>query len=246
MKAHGAVATRPLAAPGADPQRRSRRRTGDAPGAADVGHRGLGTEQDATHPGITGEALHGGGGDRPGELELTAGSALETHHRLHRGGELEVGAYSTGAGDRSQVEGVQGDLHQGVGEAPGQRAVIAGAGGFGQREDGGLEGGRGDGIEVATQGKEPTLTGDELTAVALGGADRLGEDRGGVVGVASLGAVVAEAAHRVFPGELQESALVEGKGRRGRCRDRRDLTDRRGRILPQVARAHRHRQWVSR
>ena len=122
-----------------------------------------------------------------------------------------------GAGHGPEVEGVQGDLHQGVGEASGQRAMIADPGGFGQGEDGGLEGGGGDGIEVATQGQEPPFTGDELAAVALGGTDRLGEDRGGVMGVASLGAVGDEAAHRVFPGELQEGALVEGERRRDSC-----------------------------
>jgi len=42
----------------------------------------------------------------------------------------------------------------------------------------------------------------------------LGEDRSRVVGVAGLGAVVDEAAHRVFAGQLQEGALVEGKGSR--------------------------------
>jgi len=93
--------------------------------------------------------------------------------------------------------------------------VIAGAGGPGQGKHGGLDGGRGDGIEIATQGQEPALTGNELAAIALGGAQVLGEDRSRVVGVAGLGAVVDEAAHRVFPGELQEGALVEGRGTTG-------------------------------
>ncbi len=158
--------------PGAHPQGRPCRRTGQAQRTAHFEHRGAGAEQDATDPGITCEALHGGGGDRPGELELATGSALQAHHRLHRGGELEVGAASTGAGI-APVERVAGDLHQGVSETPRPGAVVAGAGGFRQGEDGGLEDGRGDGIEVATQGQETTLTGNELAAVALGGAHRL-------------------------------------------------------------------------
>jgi len=109
---------------------------------------------------------------------------------------------------------VAGDLHHRISEAPSQGAVIAGAGGPGQGKHGGLDGGRGDGIEIATQGQEPALTGNELAAIALGGAHVLGEDRRRVVGVAGLGAVVDEAAHRVFAGQLQEGALVEGKGSR--------------------------------
>ena len=82
----------------------------------------------------------------------------------------------------------------------------------GQGEHGGLEGGRGDGVEVATQRQEAALAGNELPAVALGGAHLLGEDRGGVSGVAGMAAVVAEAPNRVFARQLQEGALVEGAG----------------------------------
>jgi hypothetical protein len=46
-----------------------------------------------------------------------------------------VGARPTGGRHRPEVEHVACDLHHGVGEAPGQGAVIAGAGGLGQGED---------------------------------------------------------------------------------------------------------------
>ena len=111
---------------------------------------------------------------------------------------------------------MSGDLDECVGEAAGKRTIVAGAGGSCQREDGGLDGRRGDGIEEATDGEEPTVAGNELTAVACGGADLLVEDRGRVRGMTGVGAVVAEAADRVLAGEIQEGALVEADGA-GRC-----------------------------
>ncbi len=83
---------------------------------------------------------------------------------------------------------------------------------LGEREDGGLDGRRRDGIEVATDGKEPTFTGNEVAAVALGGGDMFVEDGGRVVRVASALAVLAEDTDRVLTGQLQEGTFVEGAG----------------------------------
>lgn len=53
---------------------------------------------------------------------------------------------------------------------------------------------------------------------AGGGAHLLLKDRGRVMGMAGVGAVVAEAADRMLAGELQERALVEADGARRRTR----------------------------
>jgi hypothetical protein len=213
-----AIAARPFAASGPGSQRRSGRGTRQAERPADVDHRGVGSEEDAADARITGEALHRRRGDRAGELELAPERVVQTHHRLHRGGELEMAAPPACGGDRSEIQRMSGDLDQRVGEAAGQRSIVADTRASGQGEDGGLDGGRGDGVEVATQRHEPALAGNELAAVALGGGHMLLEDGGRVIGVTGTGAVVAEAADRVLAGQLQEWALVEG-GRAGeRCR----------------------------
>ncbi len=54
-----------------------------------------------------------------------------------------------------------------------------------------------------------------MEGVALRRADVLLEDGGRVLGVARVGAVVAEATHRVLHGEVEEHPLVEGGRARG-------------------------------
>ena len=186
---------------------------GKAERPSDLDHRRLGAEQDAAYPGITGEPLHGGGGDGAGMLELATGSAVQTHHRLHRGGELEVGSGPAGAGDCPDVEGVGGDFDEGVGEATLEGAGVGRTGGPGQGEDRGLEGGRGDGIEEAAERQGAVLAVDELERLCSALVDVLAEDGGSVVGMAGMGAVHAEATDRVLPSELEEGTLVEGERR---------------------------------
>jgi hypothetical protein len=210
---HRTVAARPLADARPCPEGIARRTAGEALGPTHLDDRGLGAEQDAPDAGVAGQPLHGGGGDRAGELELTPGCSLEAHHRLHRGGELEVG---TSLADRFQVEGTAGDLDEGIGEAARPGPLVAVAGGSGEREHGAAEGGSGHVVEDAPDGHAAAvLAGDEVEGVALGVADVLLEDRGRVLGVAGMGAVVHEAADRVLPGEVEEHPLVEGGGREG-------------------------------
>jgi len=117
---HRTVAAGPLAAPGACAQRRARRRTGQAQGAADVDHRGVGAEQDAADPGIAGEPLHGGGGTAPANSSSPPVAPSRPITVSTRGGELEVGAHPAGGRHRPEVERVAGDLHHRISEAPSQ------------------------------------------------------------------------------------------------------------------------------
>ena len=120
-------------------------------------------------------------------------------------------------GTAPEVKGVAGNLDERVSKTAGERTVIAGARPPGQREDGGLDGRRCNGIEEATQGNETTLAGNELAAVALGGGHVLLEDCGRVICVAGTDTVVAEAADRVLACQFQEGALVESDGTEGCC-----------------------------
>ena len=105
-----------------------------------------------------------------------------------------MGSRPTGAGDDADVEGVGCHLDKSVGVAPLKGARVAGACGFGEREDSGLEDGRGDGVEEAAHGQEVALAIDELAAITFGAVHVFAEDCGRVVGMASLGAIHAEAA----------------------------------------------------
>jgi len=209
---HRAIATGPFASTGPNPQCRSGGRAWHPQRPADVDHRGIRSEEDAADTGITREALHRCGRDRPGEFELAARCSLQAHHRLDRGGELEVGARPARGGDRSEVKGVAGDLDQRVGEAAGKRPVVACARASGEGEYGGLDRRSGDGVEETTHRHEAALAGNELAAVALRGGHVFLENCGWVVDVASVVTVTTEAADRVLPGQLQQGAFIEGGG----------------------------------
>ena len=114
-------------------------------------------------------------------------------------------------GEHSAVQGVAGELHQGVGEAPFPAAVVALAGGTGERLQGDAQGGASLGVEEAPEEDGAALDGLELQETRLHLLDLLGEEAAGVGGVAEVGAVAAELGHRATPGLAEQGVLIEGR-----------------------------------
>ncbi len=95
---------------------------GDQPlGAADVDHQRVGVEQDPGEVAVAGEALDALGRDGQGELQVGGRRADPAEQGLEAGGDLEVGALAASVGDHAAVEGVAGELDQGI-----RQALLAG------------------------------------------------------------------------------------------------------------------------
>jgi hypothetical protein len=128
-----------------------------------------------------------------------------------------VGTLPAVLGEHPAVQGVSGQLHQGVGEAPLPAAVIALPGGTGERLRGGAQGGTCLAVQVTPEKEGTPLGRLQLQEARLHLIDLLGEEAAGVGGVAEVGTVVAELSDGVAPGPGEERPLVE-RGREGSTR----------------------------
>lgn len=124
-----------------------------------------------------------------------------------------MGSCPATTGDRSDVQRVGRHLHKGVGEPALERATVTRTGASSKRQNGGLERGRSNGIEQASHCQGAVRARNELKAIVLSLVQMLIQDGGGIVGVASMDAVVPEASDGVLASELKKRELVKWRWR---------------------------------
>jgi len=153
------VAARPDTAPVAGQERPPGRRRRHPGRPAHVEDGRVRAEHHPGHRCVAAQPPGGLGRERPAQLQLGGRRAIPPLDRRQGGGDLEVGTLAAMLGQRPAVQGMGGQLHQGVGEAALPGTLVPLPGRSGERLQGGAQGGPALAVEEAAQEERAALGG---------------------------------------------------------------------------------------